>query len=198
MTDIKSDIISKLAEHGDGCSVNKLFTKLHYSKNDFINAKNQLIKEGIIRTKKEGLRIMLSLDRAYLIELDKSFKYNLKRYESHANDALKQLQKIKPLFEYKDSNKSYEIQVANQKIAILLRKIIDSLEAMAHHIMAFTFRYHIDQNVRKSDLKEHQKYGFDMIQKIIDRLISQHEDEEKEIRNYLLWGTSSSFSYVVG
>ena len=44
--DLKREIISKLSEYGQqGCSVNELFRKLQCSKNDFVDAKNQLIEQ---------------------------------------------------------------------------------------------------------------------------------------------------------
>lgn len=199
--DLKREITTALSTHGqEGCYVNELFMNLKCSKNDFIDAKNQLIKEGVIRTKKEGKqKIRLSLNLDYFSELDKSFEYILKRYENHADDALKQLRKLRPLFKHtEDYSELSRVQVTNQKIAILLRTIIDSLEAISHYTMVFTLRYHIDPYAKKFNLKENQKLGFETIQNIIEKLISQHKEQENEIRNYLLWGTSSSFSYVIG
>jgi len=62
--------------------------------------------------------------------------------------------------------------------------------------MAFTLQYYIDPRARRANLKENQRLGYETMQKIIEKLIEQHKDEEEELRNYLLWGTTSSFSYV--
>ena len=112
---------------------------------------------------------------------------------------MKRLRKLKPLFGHtKDKNDLSGVRVTNQNVAISLRTIISTLEAISHYTSVFTLRYHIDLKARKFNLKENRDLGFDKIQKIIEKLIDQHKGEEKEIRNYLLWGTSSSFSYVVG
>jgi hypothetical protein len=198
---LQRKIISKLSEYGlEGCSVNKLFLNLRCGKTEFVDAKNQLIKEGIISSKKDGKqKIILSLNSGFFSGIDSSFNHILKRYETHADDALKRLRKLKPLFVHtNDKNESSGVRVANQNVAILLRTIISTLEAISHYTTVFNLRYHIDPKARKFDLKENLELGFDAIQKIAEKLIKQHKDEEKEIRNYLLWGTSSSFSYVVG
>lgn len=198
---LKKKIITKLSDYGqDGCSVNELFRNLQCGRNEFIDAKNQLIKQGVIRTTKEGRqKIRLSLDLDHFSELDKSFRYILKMYENHADDALKRLKKLRPLFKHAGNyDEPSGVQVTHKNVAIWLRTIIDSIETISHYTSVFTFRYHIDPHAKRFDLQKNQKQGFETIQKIIEKLISQHKDEEKEIRNYLLWGTSSSFSYVIG
>ncbi len=199
MTDeLKKIIISKLAEYGQqGCSVNELFRNLRCSKNDFIETKKQLIKHGVISIEKEGKqKTRLILNREFFSDLDLSFMHTLESYYSVADDALKQLKKLRPLFEHtSDNNVLLDIR-ANQNVAGLLNTITGVLEAISDYTMVFTLRYHIDLKAKKFDLKENQKRGFETIQKIIDKLIEQHKDEEQEVRNYLLWGTSSSFSYV--
>jgi hypothetical protein len=198
---LKKEIISKLSQYGQqGCYVNELFRELRCGKNDFVDAKNQLIDDRIISTKRVGKqKIRLSLNSGYFSELDASFYHILKRYETHAEDSLKRLRKIKQLFEHaKDENEPSGVRVSNQNVALWLKTITNTLEAISHYMMVFTLRYHIDPHARKFDLKENQKQGFETIQKIIEKLIAQHKDEEQEIRNYLLWDASSSFSYVVG
>lgn len=193
-------IATKLLSYGQqGCSVNELFMNLRCSKNDFVEAKDKLIEEGVITTKKEGKqKIILSINSDYFSELDRSFSIILQRQENQANDAIKQLKNLKPLFKHaKDKNKLTGIRVTNQNVSISLGKITDILETISHYIMVFTLRYHIDPQAKEFDLTGNQKHGFTTIQNIIDKLIRQHKDEEKELRNYLLWDTTSSFSYVV-
>lgn len=197
LDDLQRQIIAKLSEYGQqGCSVNELFRKLRCSKNDFVEAKNDLIKNGIIAATKEGKqKINLSLNQAYFRKFDASFHYKLKQHEITAYEALKRLRKLKPLFEHFD-DKGELPNITNQNVVGLLGTITGVLEAISHHTMAYTVRYHIDPDVRKTDIKENQRLGFDAIQNIIEKLIEQHKDEEKELRNYLLWSTTSSFSYV--
>lgn len=193
-------IATRLLSYGQqGCSVNELFMNLRCSKNDFLEAKNSLIEEGVITAKKEGKqKIILSINSDYFSELDRSFSIILQRQESQANNAIKQLKKLKPLFRHgKDKNNFSGIQVTNQNVSMSLGKITGILETISHYIMVFTLRYHIDPQAKEFDLTGNQKHGFATIQNIVDRLIRQHKDEEKELRNYLLWGTTSSFSYVV-
>ncbi|MEM2160425.1 MAG: hypothetical protein QXN55_05660 [Candidatus Nitrosotenuis sp.] len=189
-------IIDELSAYGQqGCSVNELFRNLKCSKNDFVQAKNVLIKQRVINATKEGKqKIRLSLNSDYLNELDSSFQYTLKSYEITANDALRRLRKLKPLFEHSDVRSSEKI--VNQNVAGLLQTLIGVLEGISHRTMAYTLRCYIDLQAAKSDLRKNQQLSSEMTQNIIKRLIEQHKDEEKEIRNYLLWGTSSSFSYV--
>lgn len=197
---LKKMIATKLLSYGQqGCSVNELFMNLRCSKNDFVEAKDKLIEEGVITTKKEGKqKIILSINSDYFSELDRSFSIILQRQENQANDAIKQLKNLKPLFKHaKDKNKLTGIRVTNQNVSISLGKITDILETISHYIMVFTLRYHIDPQAKEFDLTGNQKHGFTTIQNIIDKLIRQHKDEEKELRNYLLWDTTSSFSYVV-
>lgn len=197
--DLKKEIISKLSEYGQqGCSVNELFRNLQCSKNDFVDAKNQLIEQRIISTKKEGKqKIILSLNSGFFSELDTSFHHILKSYEITADDTLKRLRKLKPLFEHTDDkNELSGVKVTHQNVTGLFHVITGVLEAISHYTMVFTLRYHIDPQAKKFDLKENQKHGFETMQKIIEKLIAQHKNEEQEIRKYLLWGTSSSFSYV--
>lgn len=197
--DLKREIISKLSEYGQqGCSVNELFRKLQCSKNDFVDAKNQLIEQEVINKKREGKqKIILSLNSGFFSKLDTSFHHILKSYELTADDALKRLRDLKPLFEHTDDkNELSGLKVTHQNVTGLLHVITGILEAVSHYTMIFTLRYHIDPDAKKFDLKENQKQGFETIQKIIEKLIAQHKNEEKEIRKYLLWGTSSSFGYV--
>ncbi|HYL66978.1 MAG TPA: hypothetical protein VEU72_07470 [Nitrosopumilaceae archaeon] len=200
MTDeLKKEIISHLSEYGQqGCSVNELFRNLQCSKNDFVDVKNQLIKQRVIGTKKEGKqKIILYLNSGFFSGLDTSFHNILKSYEMTADDALKRLRKLKPLFEHTDDkNELSGVKVTNQNVTGLFHVITGVLEAISHYTMVFTLRYHIDPQAKKFDLKENQKDGFETMQKIIEKLIAQHKNEEKEIRKYLLWGTTSSFSYV--
>lgn len=199
LSDLQKEIISKLSEYGQqGCFVNELFRNLRCSKNDFVDAKNQLIKQGVIGTTKEGKqKIRLSLNSNYFSEIDASFHYTISHYRVTADDVLKRLRKLKPLFEHtEDKNELSGVKVTNQNVTGLLHTITGVLESISHYTMVFTLRYHIDPQTSKSDLKENQKLGFETIQKIIEKLIEQHKDEEKDLRNYLLWGTTSSFSYV--
>jgi hypothetical protein len=172
---------------------------LRCSKNDFVEAKNKLIEEVVITTKKEGKqKIILVINSDYFSKLDKSFSIILQRQESQASDAIKQLKKFKPLFKHgKDKNKLTGIQVTNQNVSASLGRITDILETISHYIMVFTLRYHIDPQAKEFDLAGNQEHGFATMQNITDKLIKQHKDEEKELRNYLLWGTTSSFSYVI-
>ena len=200
LDNLQKEIITKLSAYGQqGCFVNELFRNLRCSKNDFVKGKNQLIKQGVIGTTKEGKqKIRLSLNSNYFSELDSSFHYTLKHYETTADEALKRLRKLKPLFEHtEDINELSGVKVIHQNVAGLLQTITGVLESISHYVMVFTLRYHIDPQARKSDLKENQRLGFETMQKIIEKLIEQHKDEEKELRNYLLWGTTSYFSYVV-
>jgi hypothetical protein len=197
---LKKMIATTLLAYGQqGCSVNDLFMNLRCSKNDFIDAKNQLIKEGVISTRKEGKqKIVLFLNSEYFSKLDRSFAIILQRQENQAIDTITQLKKLKPLFKHgKDKNNFSGIRVTNQNVAVSLGKITDILETISHYIMVFTLRYHIDPQAKEFDLTGNQEHGFKTIQNIIDRLIKQHKEEEKELRNYLLWGTTSSFSYVI-
>ena len=199
INDLQKEIIIKLSAYGQqGCSVNELFSNLQCGKNDFVDAKNQLIRDGVIRTKKEGKqKIILSLNPDYLSKLDSSFHYILKNYQITVDDALKRLRKLKPLFKHTEDKYEFSgVKVTHQNVEGLLQTITGVLESISHHTMAFTLRYHIDPNVRRFDLRENQKLGLETMQKIIEKLISQHKDEEKDLRNYLLWGTVSSFSYV--
>ncbi|MGC1708648.1 MAG: hypothetical protein WA799_02445 [Nitrosotalea sp.] len=199
LDELQKDIISKLLQFGQqGCSVNELFRNLHCSKNDFVKAKDQLIEQKIIDTKKEGKqRIILFLNSNYFSEIDSSFHQILKSYAVTADDALKRLRKIKPLFKpAKDKNELSGVMVTHQNVAGLLTTIIGVLEAISHYTTVFTLRYHIDLQARRFDLKENQKKGFETIQNIIEKLIEQHKEEEKELRNYLMWGASASFSYA--
>lgn len=199
LDNLQKEIISKLSEYGQqGCFVNELFRNLRCSKNDFVEAKNQLIKQGVISSTKEGKqKIRLSLNSNYFSELDSSFHYTLKHHEMTADDALKRLRKIKPLFEHvEDKNELSGVKPTHQNVTGLLHTITGVLETISDYTMIFTLRYHIDPQARKSDLKENQRLGFETMQKIIEKLIDQHKDEEKELRNYLLWGMTTSFSYV--
>ena len=120
LDDLKKEIITKLSAYGQqGCSVNELFGNLRCSKSDFVDAKNLLIKQGVIDTKKEGKqKIRLSLNSGYFSELDASFHSTLKGYEDTADDALKRLRKIKPLFEHtKDKNELSGVLVTHQNVA---------------------------------------------------------------------------------
>jgi len=197
--DLQKDIITRLSTYGQqGCSVNELFRNLHCSKNDLVDAKNQLIKQGVISTKKEGRqKIILSLNPDYFNKLDSSFHYTIKSYQDTAADTLKRLRKIKPLFEHtEDKNEFAGVKVTHPDVAGLFSVITGVLEAISHYTMVFTLRYYIDLQARRLDLKENQKLGFEAMQKIVEKLINQHKDEEQEIRKYLLWGTTASFSYV--
>lgn len=197
---LKKMIATKLLSYGQqGCSVNELFMNLRCSKNDFVEAKNKLIKEGVITVKKQGKqKIILSINSGYFSDLDKSFSVILQRQENQASDVITQLKKLKPLFKHgKDKNKINGTQTTNQNVSMSLGKITDILETISHYIMVFTLRYHIDLQAKEFDLAGNQEHGFETIQNILDRLIKQHKDEEKELRNYLLWGTTSSFSYVI-
>ncbi|MEO9308124.1 MAG: hypothetical protein ABI342_07430 [Nitrososphaera sp.] len=196
--DIKEEIIANLALYGqEGCSVNELFKNLRCSKNDFVKTKNMMIKDGIISTKKEGKqRIKLWLNSSYFGKLDSSFYNILKRYENHTDEELKKLKKLKPLFEpANDQNELSGVRVINQETARSLERITRILEEISHYAMVCTLRYHIDPKSRYS-LKENQELGSQTIHNIIEKLIKQHKDEEMELRNYLLWGSVSSFSYV--
>lgn len=191
--------MTKLSQYSQqGCSVNELFRNLQCSKNDFVDVKNQLIQQGVISATKEGKqKIMLSLNPGFFSELDASFCHILKRYEMTADDTLKRLKKLKPLFTHTDDkNELSGVKVTHQNVTGLFKTITGVLEAVSHYTMVFTLRYHIDPEAKKFDLKENQKQGFETLQKIIEKLIAQHKDEEKEIRHYLLWDTSASFSYV--
>lgn len=193
-------IATTLLSYGQqGCSVNDLFMNLRCSKNDFIDAKNQLIKEGVISTRKEGKqKVMLSLNSNYFSELDKSFAVILQRHRNNANYTLERLKKLKPLFKHtKDKNELSGVKATNQNVSGLLATMTSILESLSHYIMVFTLRYYIDLDAKEFDLSGNQEHGFATIQNIIDKLIRQHRDEEKELRKYILWGTSSSFSYVV-
>ncbi|MGI0072597.1 MAG: hypothetical protein ACREA3_02150 [Nitrosotalea sp.] len=199
MTNLKKDIIDKLAEYGQqGSSVNELFRNLRCNRNDFIQVKRQLIKQGIISTEKEGKqKTRLILNSQFFSELDSSFMYRLKSYSTVADDAIKQLRNLRPLFRRADDDILLKIKPTHTNVAGLLSVISGVLDSISHYIMVFTLRYHIDPQAKRFDLKENQKHGFKTIQIIIEKLIKQHKDEEQEIRNYLLWGgTSSSFSYV--
>lgn len=196
---LQKDIISKLSQFGQqGCSVNELFRNLRCSKNDFVKAKDHLIGQKIIDTKKEGKqKIILFLNSNYFSELDSSFHQILKSYALTADDTLKRLRKIKPLFKpATDENELSGVMVTHQNVAGLLTTIIGVLEAISHYTTVFTLRYHIDLQAKRFDLKENQKKGFETIQNIIEKLIEQHKEEEKELRNYLMWGASASFSYA--
>ena len=197
---LKQEILLQLSAYGqEGCSVNELFRNLRCGKNDFVDAKNQLIKEGIISTKKEGKqKIILTLNSGFFSKLDTSFSDILRTYEITANEILKSLRRLKPLFEHiEDKNDLSWAKVTNQNVERLFHTIIGVLESISQYTMIFTLRYHIDPQAKKFDLKENQRHGFETIQRIIEKLIEQNKDEEQEIRNYLLWGTYSTFSYVL-
>ncbi len=196
--DIKEEIIANLALYGnEGCSVNELFKNLRCSKNDFVKTKNSMIKDGIIESKKQGKqRIKLWLKSDYFGKLDASFYHILRRYENHVDDALNKLKKLKPLFEpADDQNELSGVRVVNLDTGRLLQRITGILEEISHYTMVCTLRFHIDPASRYS-LKENQELGSQTIRNIIDKLIKQHKDEETELRRYLLWGATSSFSYV--
>ena len=201
MTDtLRQEVLLQLSAYGqEGCSVNELFRNLRCGKNDFVDVKNQLIKEGIISTKKEGKqKIILTLNSGFFSKLDASFSDILRTYEITANDTLKSLRRLKPLFEHMEDKIDLSgVKVTNQNVERLFHTIIGVLESISHYTMIFTLRYHIDPQAKKFDLKENQRHGFEMIQRIIEKLIEQHKNEEQEIRNYLLWGTYSTFSYVL-
>lgn len=199
LSDLQRKIIKTLSAFGqEGCFVNELFRNLQCGKTDFVKAKDQLIKQGVIDTKKEGRqKIRLLLNSGYFNELDESFRYALRSHEIIADDALRRLRKLRPLFEKTgDRNELSGVKVTHSNVEGLLSVITGTLEALSHYIMVYSLRYHIDLQARKSDLKENQQLGFETMQDIIEKLIEQHKDEEKELRNYLLWGTTSYFSYV--
>ncbi|MEM2159724.1 MAG: hypothetical protein QXN55_02070 [Candidatus Nitrosotenuis sp.] len=195
LDDLQKQIINKLSDYGQqGCSVNELFRNLKCSKNDFVKSKDQLIKQGVISAAKEGKqRIRLFTNPSYFSGLDKSFHYKIKQYETTADDALKQLRKLKPLFVHTQDNQPL---ITHRNVSGLIQTITGALEGISHYTMIYTLRYHIDPHAKKSDLRENQRLGLEVIQKIIEKLIEQHKDEEQDLRNYLLWGTSSAFSYV--
>lgn len=200
MDSLQKEIITKLSGYGQqGCSVNELFRNMQCGKNDFIAAKNQLIKEGIIQTKSEGKqKRILSLNPDYLAKLDSSFHYILKNHQTTVNYALGRLRKLKPLFRHADDEYDLPgVRVTNQNVAGLLQTITSVLESISDYTMVFTLRSFIDPRTRRINPRENQKAGFDAMQKIIERLIRQHKDEEEELRRYMLWGMVSSFSYVV-
>ncbi len=197
--DLKKDIILELSSYGQqGCSVNELFRNLRCSKNDFVKAKNQLIKQGAIRTKKQGKqKIRLWLDTDYFTDMDKSFRGTMRHYEQTANECLRRLRQLEPLFVHvQDTNILSNVKVRHESVSKWLDDITHVIEEISQYTMIFMLRYNIDPRATKSDLKESQRLGFDTMQKIISKLIEQHKDEEEELRNYLLWGTVSSFSYV--
>jgi hypothetical protein len=196
---LQKDIITKLAGYGQqGCSVNELFRNIQCSKTDFIRAKNRLIKDGLIIAKKEGRqKKMLSLNPDYLGNLDSSFYYILKGHQATTNYALKRLKKLKPLFRHTDDKDEFSgVKVTNQNVAELLQTITSVLESISEYTMIFTLRSFIDPDSRRINPRKNQKAGFDAMQKIIQRLLRQHKDEEEELRKYMLWGMVSSFSYV--
>jgi hypothetical protein len=196
---LQKDIINWLQVYGkQGCFVNQLFRNLRCSKTDFVTAKDKLIKQGVINTTKEGKqKIRLSLNSGYFSELDESFRYTLKTCDITVNDALKRLRRLKPLFKHTDDKYEFSgVKVTHSDVRGLLEVITGVLESLSHHIMAYTIRYHLDLNVRKSDLKENQRLGFETMQCIIEKLIEQHKEEEKELRSYLMWGMTTAFSYV--
>ncbi|HZS74294.1 MAG TPA: hypothetical protein VFA69_07310 [Candidatus Nitrosotalea sp.] len=197
--DLKRDIISGLSRYGQqGCYVNELFRNLRCSKNDFLKAKNQLIRQGAIRTQRQGKqRIRLLLDADYFTDMDKSFHGTMRHHELKANECLRRLQHLRPLFvNIQDRNSLSNVQVRHKDISKWLGDIITVIEEISQYSMIFLMRYHFDPRATKSDLRESQRLGFDTMQKIISRLIEQHKDEQDELCNYLLWGTVSSFSYV--
>ncbi|MGI0070191.1 MAG: hypothetical protein ACREAN_08060, partial [Nitrosopumilaceae archaeon] len=89
--DLQKEIINKLSDYGQqGCYVNELFGNLRCSKNDFVDAKNQLVKQGVIGAKKEGKqRIRLSLNSGYFSELDVSFHQTLNHYKVSVDEVLR-------------------------------------------------------------------------------------------------------------
>ncbi len=197
--ELQKEIITKISAFGEqGCSVNELFRELRCSKNDFVKIKDHMIKQKIIETKREGKqKIILYLNPSYFSDLDASFREILKRYETASDDALKRLRKIKPLFKpATDKDELAGVMVTHQNVAGSFQVLIGVLEAISHYIIVFTLRHYIDLGARRFDLKENQKKGFETMENIIEKLIEQHKDEEKEIRNYLLWGASAQFSYV--
>lgn len=196
--DVKKEIISSLSRYGQqGCYVNELFRNLKCSKNDFLKAKNQLIRLGAIRTKRQGKqRIRLWLDTDYFTDMDRSFHDTIKHHEQTANECLKRLQHLRPLFVQDRSSILSNVKVRHKDVSKWLGDIITVIEEISQYTTVFLMRYHFDPHTTKSDLRESQRLGFDTIQKIVSRLIEQHKDEQDELCNYLLWGTVSSFSYV--
>lgn len=197
--DLKQKIILKLAEYGkEGCSVNELFRKLKCNKNALVEAKNELIDNGTIIVRKEGKqKTLLCLNYDFFSNSEGAFRSILKRHENHADKALKTLRKLKPLFKKAKRNGSLSgVRVSNQKVTIAIDSIIAILESISYYIIVFTLRYHVDPHAKRFNLTKNQNAGFKMIQKIIEKLILQHRNEEDKLRDYLLWNTTSMLSYV--
>ena len=90
LDDLQKEIIIKLSAYGQqGCYVNELFRNLRCSKNDFVDAKNELVKQGVIGTKKEGRqRIRLSLNSSFFTELDEAFHQTVHQYKVSVDESL--------------------------------------------------------------------------------------------------------------